>query len=134
MSRGLSRLLCICLLLLPLTAFAQWATITSSVNMRAGPGREFPIVTWLRQGQRVNVVGCMAGRPWCDVAWGRRRGWVHRTYLGGMPRGRIPTVTFSVGRYWDAHYRSSPWYSSRSAWAGWGSPSFRPPPPPPRRW
>ena len=124
----------VALLLLPLPALAQWATITSPVNVRAGPSHQFPVVTWLSTGTRVTVVGCTSGWRWCDISWGRRRGWVNSRYLGGFrPGGRTPIVRFSVDDYWNAHYRSSAWYSSRSQWNGWGQPSFRPPPPPPGR-
>lgn len=104
-----------------------------NVNMRAGPDRVFPVVTWLPANTRVRVFGCTSGWRWCDVAAGRNRGWVHASYLSNMPRGRTPIVTFSVGPYWDLHYRGRPWYPGAPGWAGWGQPSWRPPPPPPPR-
>ena len=36
---------------------ADTATITSSVNVRSGPDRSLPTVTWLMGGARVTVVG-----------------------------------------------------------------------------
>ena len=92
----LRRLSLIGLLLVPLPACADWATITANVNMHAGPGREYAVTTWLSRGTQVNVAGCVADRPWCDVVWGRRRGWVHLSYLGGMLRSRVPIVTFGA--------------------------------------
>lgn len=116
-----------------LEAAAQSAVTNSDVNMRAGPDRVFPVVGWLPPRTSVRVFGCTSDRRWCDVASGRNRGWVHSRYLSNVSRGRTPTITFSVGPYWDLHYRGRPWYSSRSQWDGWGGPTFRPPPPPPRR-
>ncbi len=87
----------------------------------------FPLVSWLPAGTRVRVFGCTSGWRWCDVASGRNRGWVHSAYLTNVSR-RMPIVTFSVGSYWDLHYRGRPWYGSRSQWDAWGTPSFRPPP------
>lgn len=114
-----------------LPALAQSAFVTQSVNLRSGPDRAFPLVTWLPGGTRVAVFGCTSGWRWCDVAAGRNRGWVHSRYLSGPIRNRAPIIGFSVGSYWDLHYRAWPWYAQRGSWDGWGSPSFRPPPPPP---
>ena len=122
-------LLALCLLL-PASAFAQSVFTTQAVNMRAGPDRAFPLVTWLRPGTPVNVIGCINGWRWCDVIAGGWRGWVYSRYLSGPIRSRAPVITFSVGSYWGTHYRGRPWYSSQSSWNNWGSPGFRPPPPP----
>jgi uncharacterized protein YraI len=120
-------------LLLPVPALAQSAFTTQAVNVRAGPDRAFPLVTWLQPGTPVNVIGCTNGWRWCDVVAGPWRGWVYSRYLSGPIRSWAPVITFSVGSYWGAHYRGRPWYSSRSSWNNWGSPGFRPPPPPPPR-
>jgi uncharacterized protein YraI len=103
MTDMVGRLALIGLLLVPLPAFAQWATITSNVNMRAGPGRDYEVTTWLPRGTKVNVAQCAAGRPWCDVVWGRRRGWVHESYLGGLSRARVPSITIGAGGAHDEH-------------------------------
>ena len=120
------------LLLLPIPALAQPARTTSLVNMRAGPDSAFPLVTWFPAGTRLNVVGCTVDERWCDVVSGRSRGWVYSRYLSSRPLNRIPTVTFSVESYWDAHYRSRRWFSDKPLWVGWGTPSFQPPVPRPR--
>ena len=121
-------------LILSLTfeAAAQSAVTNSNVNIRAGPDSVFPLVGWLPPNTSVRVFGCTSDRRWCDVASGRNRGWVHSRHLSNMSRGRPPTIAFSLGPYWDLHYRGRPWYSSAPQWSGWGTPGFRPPPPPPR--
>ncbi len=82
------------LLAAPLPAAAQWANIASDVNLREGPGTDHAVVAWVGRGTHVNVVGCLADGPWCEIVWGRRRGWVKVTYLRGIARDRVPTVTF----------------------------------------
>lgn len=119
-------------LLLPVPAFAQWGTTRNAVNVRAGPGAEFPLVSWLPQSTSVRIVGCISGWHWCDIVYGRTRGWIRSQYLSGVVHGRTPVIGFSVQSYWDAHYRGRPWYASLPSWVGWGSPSFQPPPPPAR--
>ena len=130
MRNGFLRMcLLIVLLVAPVAAFAQRALTLRAVNVRAGPDRIFPLVTWLPARTDVHVVGCTEGWRWCDIAAGRTRGWVDANYLSGTFRNpRVPIVTFSVGPYWEAHYRGRPWFSSQADWADWGTPSFRPPP------
>jgi uncharacterized protein YraI len=142
-------------LLLPTGALAQviiapqvrmtQAFTTQSVNLRAGPDRSFPLVSWLPGGTPVNIVGCLNGWHWCDVAVGFNRGWVNGRFLSitvgnqpvlimnSGPRVGVPVVTFSVGPYWGAHYRNRAWYSQPPPPQFRPPPSGRPPPPPPAR-
>jgi uncharacterized protein YraI len=64
-------------LALPGVAAAQavaYAAKTSSVH--TGPDREYPIVTWVRRGASVDVLGCLPNRAWCEVDVHRVRGWM----------------------------------------------------------
>ena len=135
----LPRLLIALACLLPLAATAQIAVTTQAVNVRAGPDRGFPLVTWLRPGTHVNVLGCVHGWRWCDVAVGRDRGWVYARYLSVRHRNQsslvlhngarlgIPLISFTLGPYWDSHYRNRPWWDDRNQWAN-RPPTWHPPP------
>ena len=125
------------LLLVPAAAFAQaQAVTTSSVNLRAGPARDYPVVSQLPGGLPVTVMGCVAGYSWCDVATPNLRGWVYAGRLNYAYQGNpvpvlsygtaigLPIVTFSIGTYWGNYYRGRPWYRDQSRWA------HRPPPRP----
>jgi len=146
MPSSLQRLLLVAsFLILSIPAGAQIAFTTQPVNMRAGPDRGFPLVTWLPGGTTVSVAGCISGWSWCDVIWGRNRGWVYARFLSftfqnqpmpiimGGSRSGFPIVTFSIGPYWSNHYRGRPWYSNQSQWSNWRAPSHRPPSRPPSR-
>jgi uncharacterized protein YraI len=126
-------------LALPAAAWAQVAYTTQAVNIRAGPDRQYPQVAWLPSGVSVNVIGCVEGYRWCDVAAGPNRGWVYAKFLaypyqnqpvpiisGGAILG-LPLITFSIGPYWDNYYRGRPWYGNRSYWYGRPTPYYRPP-------
>ena len=126
------RTLLVAAALLPVESLAQvvvtrsipttQAFTTAAVNLRAGPDRSFPLVSWLQGGTPVTVFGCLNGWHWCDVAFGFNRGWVYGRFLAipfngqqvlimnSGPRFGVPMVTFSVGPYWGAHYRGRPWY------------------------
>lgn len=108
-------------------ASAQEAFTTGDVNMRAGPGSRYPVVTTIPGGREVFIHGCLSNWDWCDVSWRRTRGWVFSDYLEAMWRGRrvvfdeyrtfvdIPFVTFGFG-YWDRWYRDRPWFDDWDHW------------------
>jgi uncharacterized protein YraI len=115
------------------------------VNVRAGPAADFPVVRILPAGVAVIVDGCLSNYQWCDVVAGPDQGWVYAGNLVYPYQGQsVPVlnygaviglgiVTFSVGNYWDNHYRGRPWYSQRQEWidrprTGYRGESRRPPP------
>jgi uncharacterized protein YraI len=112
---------------------------TGAVNLRAGPGTNYPQVLVVPAGAPVEIFGCVEGWNWCDVAFGEVRGWVSGNYLQYAYEGRrvplpdyaprvgVPIITFSFGDYWGSHYRGRPWYADRDRWGG--PPSHRGPPP-----
>ena len=140
----MKRLLAVAAGLLALTGAASAQTggfVTANVNLRAGPGTDYPAVTVLGAGTPLGIFGCIDGYSWCDVDWRGYRGWVAAQYLEYDYRGRrvvlpdygptigVPIVTFSVDNYWGRYYRDRPWYEDRYRWGA--PPGRRPPPPPP---
>ena len=109
-------------------ASAQEAFTTGDVNMRAGPGSRYPVVTTIPEDRQVYIHGCLSDWDWCDVSWRRNRGWVFSDYLEALYRNRrvafdeyrtfvdIPFVNFGF-TYWDRYYRDRPWYDD---WDHWG--------------
>lgn len=124
------------LALAPKAGQAAPALVTSGLNLRAGPGPEYPVVAVLQPGVTVDVIGCLDGYGWCDVTIGDSRGWVSGQFLQGYVEQRpmpfvsaapllgLPLIGFSIGSYWDDHYRGRPWYRDRDRWL-----ASRPPPP-----
>jgi uncharacterized protein YraI len=122
---------------LPAVASAANGFATATVNERAGPGFEYPIVAVIPAGAGVTIYGCLGGYAWCDVDWFGNRGWVSARYLQGVqsgqrfafpsyaPRYGIPIVIFSFGNCWDDHYRRFPWYRLRRHWDGGNVPGGR---------
>lgn len=103
---------------------AQSAVTTTKVNLRAGPGTNYPAVTVLPPGSPIVTYGCLADYSWCDVAWGGSRGWIAASYIKvvyqGQPVVLTPLVAPAVGltvvafnrAYWDRYYVGRPWYGS----------------------
>jgi uncharacterized protein YraI len=140
------------LLCLSSTVFAADGYVNADVNLRAGPGTDYPAVTVIPRWTGLQVQGCVDGYSWCDVVVGSERGWIYAQYLQFVrdnnepvylndngPQLGIPVVTFTVGTYWDSYYRTRPWYRQRGYWVGRPPPIYRPLPsrppwnrPPPR--
>ena len=102
---------------------ATTATVTTSLNLRAGPSTQYPVVTVVPRSTSVNLYGCNANTSWCDVSFGPHRGWASasyiRVYSGGTTVAVAPVVVKRVGQptvtysrvYWDTHYAAYPWHS-----------------------
>lgn len=117
------------LLLVPAVAEAAEGFATANVNMRSGPSTRYPAVTVIPAGDPVEIHGCLADLPWCDVSFYGGRGWVAGRYVQAIYRSRrvylepeyyrplgIPTVVFHFDRYWDRNYRGRDFYRDRDRW------------------
>jgi uncharacterized protein YraI len=109
-----------------LAAVADNVYVNTNVNQRAGPGTNYPVITIVPARARVTVHGCLTDFSWCDVSYRGNRGWAFAKYLWAYdqgryfaireygPRIRLALVTFALDRYWDAFYRSRPFYADRA--------------------
>ena len=113
-------------------AMAAPGFTTTTVNLRAGPDTDYPVLGVLPPGLPVEIEGCVGGWAWCDVTVDGDRGWIagsfieyeydrRRVVLAQYGRhSDIPIVSFSLGSYWDTYYRGHyDWYRDRDRWAGW---------------
>ncbi|MBP1882908.1 SH3 domain-containing protein [Sinorhizobium mexicanum] len=117
------------LLLVPAVAKAAQGFATANVNMRSGPSTRYPAVTVIPAGESVEIHGCLADLPWCDVSFYSGRGWVAGRYVQAIYRSNrvylepeyyrplgIPTVVFQFDGYWDRNYRGRDFYRDRDRW------------------
>ena len=108
----------------------QWGVAAHQMHVRAGPAIDYPVVAIVPAGAAVAVQGCLPDFRWCDVIVGPERGW---SYAGNIlfphQGANVPLLTygaligigiagFSVGHYWDTHYRHRAWYPQRGHWMG----------------
>ena len=106
-------------------ASAAVAYLTRPTSLRAGPGGDFPRLDRLPPNARVEILGCVDRFDWCDVRFGRMRGWVDGDNLFVPWQGRrvrvmeygprlsLPVISFRFDNYWDEHYRGRPFYRER---------------------
>lgn len=104
------------------------AVAIADVNLRAGPGTQYPAVAMIPYGDSVSLFGCMSGFTWCDVAWGNARGWVATAYLQVIYRGAPVAIDAGVAArigvnvvvfdraYWTRHHVGRPWYRDWSVY------------------
>jgi uncharacterized protein YraI len=115
-------------------AQASQAFVTSGASMVAGPGADYPTVAELSPGEPVQVIGCLEGYGWCDIAFQGYRGWFDGRLLAAPLNGLrepllgfggeigVPVVGFTIEDYWGRFYRGQPFYRDRARWAaGQGS-------------
>ena len=126
--------------LAPTVAAAAQAFATATVNERAGPGTEYPVISVIPAGAPVTIYGCLNDWDWCDVDYYGYRGWVFGGYLQAYyqqqpvalayygPQLGIPFVAFNYG-YWDTYYRDRPWYRDYGRYPIPGRPGYYDPKP-----
>lgn len=107
----------------PVSAIAAVSAVAiTNVNLRAGPGINYPIVAALPTRAALTLYGCTPGAVWCDISWGRERGWISANHIQVFYRGAptlvspvvapaigVGIVTFSQA-YWQNYYVGRPWY------------------------
>lgn len=71
------------------------ATVTTAVlNVRQGPGTQFPIITTVKQGQQVPVLE--TGNGWAKVSTGATVGWISTKYAKiAQAATQVPSVRFT---------------------------------------
>ncbi|MGI4748515.1 MAG: SH3 domain-containing protein [Janthinobacterium lividum] len=121
--------------LIGLTVLGQsaWAVpgyVDQPINLRAGPGTDYPWIASLPQGTPTEIFGCLPGWSWCDVATEGLRGWVAGPGLqlvydaqdvpleGYGAQLGLPLIGFDFGNYWGRYYRGRSWYSQVDRWHG----------------
>jgi uncharacterized protein YraI len=116
----------------PAVATAGEAFATTDLNMRAGPGPQYPVVATISAEQTVALHGCTETGNWCDVVWDGNRGWAYAEYLAYAhageriivpqveARAEIPVVTYEPEVYWETHYRDRPFYEQRDRYVTTG--------------
>jgi uncharacterized protein YraI len=79
---------------LPGLALAQTAaTATAELNVRSGPGPNYPVVGVISANGSVDVTGCLQGSKWCSVAHNGAQGWVYSDYLTADMSGSPVVLT-----------------------------------------
>jgi uncharacterized protein YraI len=75
-------------------AFAQSSAVaTTDLNVRAGPGPQYPVVGLIPSGEGATINGCIQGSKWCQVTTSTGQGWAYSDYLTGDFGGQTVVLT-----------------------------------------
>lgn len=75
-------------------AVAQTAvTATTDLNVRTGPGPQFPVMGVIATGETANLQGCIEGSKWCSVTTKAGEGWAYSEYLTGDFGGGVVVLS-----------------------------------------
>ncbi|GEM_PF-703603 len=68
-------------LLVSTNAYASSAIVTSTINLRVGPGTQYGTIGAIPNGVGITVAGCTSGYDWCQVTYGGMTGWAASSYI-----------------------------------------------------
>lgn len=74
-------------------AFAISGYSTSHLNLRTGPGTQYPIAGVMETNVRSEITGCLADYSWCSVTVAGLNGWSSAEYLVVDKGGEVMQVT-----------------------------------------
>lgn len=80
--------------MLPAAALAQTTvTTTADLNLRAGPGSNYEVLSTMPEGTAVPLNGCVEGTSWCQVSYAGMTGFAYDDYLAATADGSTVVVT-----------------------------------------
>lgn len=86
---GFASLVATIMLASPALAVVAVYSPTGHLNVRSGPGFQYPVVAQMPANTRFPVTGCLQDYSWCSVVVGNVSGWASAPYLvteaGGKP-------------------------------------------------
>ncbi|MGN6551334.1 MAG: DUF1236 domain-containing protein [Pararhizobium sp.] len=71
---------------------ATSASATTDLNIRSGPGPQYPPVGVIPNGDHVAVLGCIQGSQWCQVDYNGKNGWSYGQYLTTDYQGKTVVI------------------------------------------
>ena len=66
---------------------------TAHLNVRTGPGTQYPVLGMMEYNVPANITGCLADYSWCSVTVAGVNGWVSSEYLVINKDGEIMQIT-----------------------------------------
>lgn len=75
-------------------AFAETpVSAVTDLNVRAGPGPQYPVVGVLASGQSATLTGCIENSKWCTIAEANGPAWVYSDYVTADFGGNTVVLT-----------------------------------------
>ncbi|MDP2295333.1 MAG: DUF1236 domain-containing protein [Pseudolabrys sp.] len=75
---------------------ATIAVATTPLNIRSGPGPEYPVIGAIPTNGQASVLGCIEGSLWCQVTYNGGQGWAYSQYLTATGIRELPPVAYAA--------------------------------------
>lgn len=66
---------------------------TAHLNLRTGPGTQYPVVGVMEYNVRTNITGCLNDYSWCSITVAGINGWASAEYLVIDQGGEVKQIT-----------------------------------------
>ena len=80
-------------------ALAFTAVSSADLNLRTGPGPQYPVAAMIGRDDKLDVQGCLKEVTWCNVTWDGQSGWASADYIvydGGNGPQVLPLASDEV--------------------------------------
>jgi uncharacterized protein YraI len=84
------------------TSASSAAIVASAViplNVRSGPGPQYPVVGAIPANGKATVIGCIQDSMWCQVNVGGKQAWAYSKYLTATLSGRSLAVSEGLRQF-----------------------------------
>jgi uncharacterized protein YraI len=75
------------------SALAVEGYSTAHLNLRTGPGTQYPVIGVMEYNVRTEITGCLADYSWCSVSVAGLNGWASAEYLVVDKGGEVMQIT-----------------------------------------
>src|ERR1051325_11264527 len=92
-----------------LTTAASAAIVASAMtamNVRSGPGPQYPVVGAVPANGKVTIIGCIQGSMWCQIDIGGKKAWAYSKYLTATLSGRSLAVSEGLTQFPAVTYQA----------------------------
>ena len=66
---------------------------TAHLNLRTGPGTQYPVVGVMEYNTPADITGCLADYSWCSISVAGLNGWASAEYLVINQAGEVEQIT-----------------------------------------
>ena len=71
------------------------AVATTPLNIRSGPGPEYPVTGAIPTNGQAAILGCIEGSLWCQINYNGASGWAYSQYMTGANVRALPPVAYA---------------------------------------
>jgi uncharacterized protein YraI len=82
------------------------ASAMTPLNVRSGPGPQYPVIGAIPVNGKTTIIGCIEGSLWCQVSIGGKQAWAYSKYLTATLSGRSLAVSEGLTQFPAVTYRA----------------------------